>query len=228
MKYWRSALNAPGSRTFIATVHIAAAVIGWMRWGKKRTVQTQFSTKLLYSVFKVDPGTFVDRAWVSCPVQGQCTFFFPVLWNLFPYVTKHGVPVPSLPDFTDNFIMCLALVAVALVPHAPKNMEWPLYGYPFAIMRNCVRVGFDFRNCILYGNPLILEEEIKWIWGIWNIKVLWDGVNELLWLYQLAVLSIGWAVIFHSPPHPTSIYILPGLLWGYTIVGSYRSLRRTG
>jgi hypothetical protein len=59
--------------------------------------------------------------------------------------------------------MSLALGAVALVPHAPKNMEWPLYGYPFAIMRNCVRVGFDFRNCILYGNPLILEEEIKWI-----------------------------------------------------------------
>lgn len=30
-------------------------------------------------------------------------FPFPVFWNLVPYVTKHGVPVVSLPDFTDNF-----------------------------------------------------------------------------------------------------------------------------
>jgi hypothetical protein len=46
MKYWDSALNASGSRTFTATVHIAAAVIGWKRWGKERTGQTQFkSTK---------------------------------------------------------------------------------------------------------------------------------------------------------------------------------------
>jgi hypothetical protein len=45
MKYWNSGLNAPGTRTFIATVHIAAAVIGWRRSGKERTGQTQFSTK---------------------------------------------------------------------------------------------------------------------------------------------------------------------------------------
>ncbi len=45
MKYWDSALNAPGSRTFIATVHIAAALIGWKRSGNERTGQTQFSTK---------------------------------------------------------------------------------------------------------------------------------------------------------------------------------------
>jgi hypothetical protein len=40
MKYGDSALNAPGSRTFIATVHIAAA-IRWKRSGRKRTGQTQ-------------------------------------------------------------------------------------------------------------------------------------------------------------------------------------------
>jgi hypothetical protein len=45
MKYWDSALNAPGSRTFTATVHIAAVVIGWKRSGNKRTGQTQFSSK---------------------------------------------------------------------------------------------------------------------------------------------------------------------------------------
>jgi len=47
MKYWDSALNAQGvvREHFIATVHIAAAVIGWKRSGKERTGQTQFSTK---------------------------------------------------------------------------------------------------------------------------------------------------------------------------------------
>jgi hypothetical protein len=48
MKYWNSALNAPGSRTLIATVvHIAAAaaaVIGWKRWGKKGQAKLRFST----------------------------------------------------------------------------------------------------------------------------------------------------------------------------------------
>ncbi len=34
--YWNSGLNAPGSRTFITTVHIAA-VIGWRRSRKERT-----------------------------------------------------------------------------------------------------------------------------------------------------------------------------------------------
>jgi hypothetical protein len=82
MKYWRSALNAPASRTFRATVHIAAAVIGWMRWGKERTVKTQFSTKLLYFVFKLDPGTHVNRAWVSCPVESHCTFYSCFLKSL--------------------------------------------------------------------------------------------------------------------------------------------------
>jgi hypothetical protein len=82
MKYWCSALNAPGSRGFRATVQRAAAVIGWMRWAKERTVQTQFSTKLLYSDFKLDPGTHVNRASVSFPVESQCTFFSCILKSL--------------------------------------------------------------------------------------------------------------------------------------------------
>jgi hypothetical protein len=46
MKYGNSALNAPGSRTFIATVHIAAAVSDWLKsLREERTGQTQFSTK---------------------------------------------------------------------------------------------------------------------------------------------------------------------------------------
>jgi len=46
MKYWDSGLNARGSRTFKATVHIAAAVISWKHSGKEEwTGQTQFSTK---------------------------------------------------------------------------------------------------------------------------------------------------------------------------------------
>jgi hypothetical protein len=38
MKYWDSALNAPGSRTFIATVHVAAAVMGWRRSDKREDI----------------------------------------------------------------------------------------------------------------------------------------------------------------------------------------------
>jgi hypothetical protein len=40
MKYWDHGLNTRSTRTFIG-----AAVIGWRRSGKERTVQTQFSTK---------------------------------------------------------------------------------------------------------------------------------------------------------------------------------------
>ncbi len=53
MKYWDSTLNAPGSRTFIATVHISAIMIGWKYSGKEMTEQTNFSTNLLLN-------------WVSC------------------------------------------------------------------------------------------------------------------------------------------------------------------
>jgi hypothetical protein len=92
MKYWHSGWNAPGSTTFIATVHIAAAVIGGKRSGKERTGQTQFSTKFA-------PKLSFMSCWI--PVY----FFFPVFWNLVPYVTKQGVPVPFLPNFTDNFVV---------------------------------------------------------------------------------------------------------------------------
>jgi hypothetical protein len=45
--------------------------------------------------------------------------------------------------------MCLASTwAVALVAMHPKTWKWPLCGYLFPIMRNCVGVGFDFRKCI--------------------------------------------------------------------------------
>jgi hypothetical protein len=111
MKYWRWALNAPGSRTFWATVHIAAAVIGWMRWGKERTVQTQFSTKLLYSVFKLDPGTDVNRAWVSCPVKGQCTFLF-----LFFEICSPMWPNTGFRCRLCQTLRITLLWAVALVP----------------------------------------------------------------------------------------------------------------
>jgi len=84
MKYWDSWLNARGARTLIATVHIAGAVIGWRRSGKERTGQTQFSTEF------------------HAPLSPMY-LFFPVFWNLIHYVTKQGVPVPSFPDFTDNF-----------------------------------------------------------------------------------------------------------------------------
>jgi hypothetical protein len=47
MKYWDSGLNARGARTFIATVYIAGAVIGWKRTEEERTGQTQFSTKFV-------------------------------------------------------------------------------------------------------------------------------------------------------------------------------------
>jgi hypothetical protein len=92
MKYWASGLNARGSRTFIATEHIAAAVLGWKRSGKERRGQTQFSTKFAAKL------SFMPR-W--SPVYLN----FPGFWNLIPYVTEQGVPVLSLPDFTDNFII---------------------------------------------------------------------------------------------------------------------------
>jgi hypothetical protein len=37
MKYWDSGLHLPMSRTFITTVHTAAAVIGWRPSRKERT-----------------------------------------------------------------------------------------------------------------------------------------------------------------------------------------------
>ncbi len=110
MKYWRSAINAPGSRSFRATVHIVAAVIGGMRWGKERKVQTQFSTKLLYSVFKLDPGTRVNRFWVS-------VYFLFLLFE---------ISSPMWPNTGFGCRLCLTLHitllrAVALVRMHPKT-----------------------------------------------------------------------------------------------------------
>jgi hypothetical protein len=97
MKYWDSGLNARGLRTFIATVHIAAAgaVIGWMRSVKERTGQTQLSTKFVpklsfmprwnpvyfFLLFfeNLIPYATKQGLWVSCPVEAQCTFSFCVL-----------------------------------------------------------------------------------------------------------------------------------------------------
>jgi hypothetical protein len=42
MKYWDSGLNAPGSRTLIVTVHIAAAS-GWKRSGQGKTSEGKLS-----------------------------------------------------------------------------------------------------------------------------------------------------------------------------------------
>jgi hypothetical protein len=68
--------------TFITTLHIvAAAVIGWRsseNFGAKLSLMRPLKPSVL---------------------------FFPVFWNLIPYVTKQGVPVPSFCDFTDNFVL---------------------------------------------------------------------------------------------------------------------------
>jgi hypothetical protein len=43
--------------------------------------------------------------WVSYPHWTPVYFFFPLIfWNLFPYVTKQGVPVLSFPDFTESYL----------------------------------------------------------------------------------------------------------------------------
>jgi hypothetical protein len=78
MKYWDSGLNVRGLRTFIATAHVAAAVIGWRCSLKEMTGQTQLSTKFAPKL------SFMPR-W------NPVNFVFPVFWNLIPYVTKQGV-----------------------------------------------------------------------------------------------------------------------------------------
>jgi len=93
MKYWDSGLIAPGSSTFIVTVHIAA-VIGWKRSRKERTGQTQFSTKFAAKLNFMPRWSRVYFFFV----------FFEISSPMWPNRTKQGVPVPSLPDFTDDFI----------------------------------------------------------------------------------------------------------------------------
>jgi len=86
MKYWNSGLNASSSRTFITRVHIAAAVIGWKRWGKERTGQTQLSL------------SFIPR-WKPS-VLFFCFLFFEISSPIWP---NRGFPVSSFLDFMDNF-----------------------------------------------------------------------------------------------------------------------------
>ncbi len=52
-------------------------------------------------------------------------------------------------------------------------------------------------------SPLILEEEIKCVWGIWNINVLLDGVNEALWLLPVdrSLHLMGCGLSFASSPY---------------------------
>jgi hypothetical protein len=135
MKYWDLRLNAPGARTFIATVHIAATVIGWKHSGKEKTGQTQFSTKFATKL-SIMPGwspvyfflaTWNPRkgffGWCTGGCLGHSSpFCFPVFWNLVPYVTKQGVPVPALPDFTGN-VNALFLVTRLLL----QQVHFSLY-----------------------------------------------------------------------------------------------------
>jgi hypothetical protein len=89
MKYWDSALNAPGSRRFIAIVHIAAVVIGWKRSGKERTEQTQFSIKFAAKL------SFIPR-W--SPVY-FLFLFFEISCPMWPNRGSGAI----LSDFIDNF-----------------------------------------------------------------------------------------------------------------------------
>jgi hypothetical protein len=96
MKYWDSALNARGARTFIATIHKAKQ----QKWLGEGVQEKQGQGKL-----GLAPNLLLN--WVSCPVEAQCTLFFPLdFWKLIPYVTtKEGVLVPSFSDFTNNTIL---------------------------------------------------------------------------------------------------------------------------
>jgi hypothetical protein len=78
MKYRDSGLNESCSRTFIATVHIAAA-IRWRRSGKERTGQTQFSTKFVNKLF-VNKLSFMPP-W--SPVY-SCFLFFEISSPMWP------------------------------------------------------------------------------------------------------------------------------------------------
>ncbi len=81
------------TRTFRATVHIAA-VIGWKRSRKEGQGKLSLAPNLLLN-------------WISCPRWSTVYLFFVFLETsspMWPDRTKQGVPVPSIPDFTDDFI----------------------------------------------------------------------------------------------------------------------------
>jgi len=105
VKYWDFGLNGPSSKTFIARIHVLAIVIGWKHLRKERIGQTQFNTKIVIKL--------------SVKAHWSPMFFF---WNLIPYVTKR-VPVPSLLDFMDKFI-----IIVFISSHILRNVhQWPFF-----------------------------------------------------------------------------------------------------
>jgi len=64
-------------------------------------------------------------------------------------------------------------------------------------------------------SPLILEEEIKCVWGIWNINVLLDGVNEALWLLPVdrSLHLMGCGLSFASSPYVNQYSTTVNLFW---------------
>jgi hypothetical protein len=98
MTYWDSGLSARGARTFIATAHIAGAVISWRRSEKERTGQTQFSTQFAAKL------SFMPR-W-----SPEYLRLVPVFWNLIPYATKRGwVPIRLFLTLMSNYIITFVL-----------------------------------------------------------------------------------------------------------------------
>jgi hypothetical protein len=92
MKYWDWALNAPGSRTSITTVHIATTMIGWRHSGKEMTVQTQFSTETEFHISLKSIVLFFCCFLKSHPLCDQTGASSAVFSWLYGY----------------NFIMCAA------------------------------------------------------------------------------------------------------------------------
>jgi len=89
MKYWKSGLNAGGSRTFTA-----ATVYREQQWLVEGVQEKEGQGKL-----SLAPNLMLN--WVPCPLWSPVYFLFHVFWNLIHYVTKQGVPVPSFPDFNN-------------------------------------------------------------------------------------------------------------------------------
>jgi hypothetical protein len=81
MKYWNSGLSARGARTFIATVHIAGALISWRRQKKKGQGKLSLAPNLFFKL------SFMPRWSLGY------LLLFRVFWNLIPYVTKQGALV---------------------------------------------------------------------------------------------------------------------------------------
>jgi hypothetical protein len=80
MKYSDSGLSARAARTFIASVHIAGAVISWRRSEKERTGQTQFSTQFAAKL------SFI-------PLEPRVPPFISCFLKSHPLCDQTGVPV---------------------------------------------------------------------------------------------------------------------------------------